>query len=49
MDAEENKLRGASAARPAAQPVTVKEAAQNAAKKEGMAKSRAYDRMMTEW
>lgn len=49
MDAEENKLRGASAARPAAQPATVKEAARQATKKEGAAKSRAYDRMMTEW
>ena len=49
MDAEESKLRGASAARPTAQPATVKEAARQATKKEGAAKSRAYDRMMTEW
>ena len=49
MDAEENRLRGASAARLDVQPATAKQAAQRAEKRECTAKSRAYDKMMTEW
>lgn len=49
MDAEENRLRGASAARLDVQPATAKQTARRAERRECTAKSRAYDKMTTEW
>ncbi len=49
LDAEEARLRQAGAAKAPAQPATVREAAAISQQKERAARSRAYDRMMSEW